>query len=233
VQQFGAVYERILQHGLTVEDGSVVVAENPAARKSSGSYYTPEELVALIIGHAVRPMVSAHLAGFAAKVAVLARDTRARDARLADLLPLDPASLLLDLKICDPAMGSGHFLVSLVDWLADRVLDAMAEASAAVSFAAYKSPLAGRIEAIRTRILAAAKTRGLRRRNSTIATSSAEWCSSASSMASTRTRWPSNSPRWRCGCIPSRSAHRCRSSIITCAAATALSVRGHGQRWMR
>lgn len=47
VQQLGSVYERILEHGLKVENGRVVVAENPAARKSSGSYYTPEELVAL------------------------------------------------------------------------------------------------------------------------------------------------------------------------------------------
>ena len=57
-------------------------------------------------------------------------------------------------------MGSGHFLVSLVDWLADHVLDAMAEASASVGFAPYVSPLASRIEAIRARILAEAKTHG-------------------------------------------------------------------------
>ena len=43
---------------------------------------------------------------------------------------LDPAEKLLDLKICDPAIGSGHFLVSLVDYLADQVIAAMAEAEA-------------------------------------------------------------------------------------------------------
>jgi hypothetical protein len=160
VQQLGSVYERILEHGLKVEDGLVVVAENPAARKSSGSYYTPEELVALIIERAVGPLVSEHVEMFTAKATALASDTRAKDARLADLLPLDPATRLLDLKVCDPAMGSGHFLVSLVDWLADRVLDAMAEASAAVSFAPYVSPLASRIGTIRTRILTEAKTHG-------------------------------------------------------------------------
>src|SRR3546814_2035416 len=57
-------------------------------------------------------------------------------------------------------MGSGHFLVSLGDWLADRVLEAMAEASAAVDFAPYVSPLADRIETIRARILAEAKAHG-------------------------------------------------------------------------
>lgn len=157
VQQLGSVYERILEHGLKVEEGRVVVAENPALRKSSGSYYTPEELVALIIGRAVGPMVSERLEAFTTKATALASDTRAKEARLAELLPFDPASLLLDLKVCDPAMGSGHFLVSLVDWLADRVLDAMAEAAAAVNFAPYVSPLAGRIDAIRSKILAEAK----------------------------------------------------------------------------
>jgi hypothetical protein len=158
VQQLGSVYERILEHGLRVEEGRVVVAENPAARKSSGSYYTPEELVGLIIERAVGPVVSERLEAFTSKAAMLASSTRAKEARVADLLPLDPATRLLELKVCDPAMGSGHFLVSLVDWLADRVLDAMAEAAAAAGFAGYVSPLASRIEAIRARILKEAKT---------------------------------------------------------------------------
>jgi hypothetical protein len=158
VQQLGSVYERILEHGLRIENGLVVVAENPEARKSSGSYYTPEELVALIIGRAVGPIVSERLEEFTTKASAFTSDTRGKETRLSELLPLDPASRLLDLKVCDPAMGSGHFLVSLVDWLADRVLDAMAEAAAAVSFAPYVSPLAGRIEIIRSKILAEAKT---------------------------------------------------------------------------
>ena len=85
VQQLGSVYERILEHGLTVEAGAVAVAETPAARKSSGSYYTPEELVALIIERAVGPLVSERLASFAAKLAVLTGDHRPRDVRLAEL----------------------------------------------------------------------------------------------------------------------------------------------------
>jgi hypothetical protein len=116
--------------------------------------------VALIIERAVGPLVSERVQEFAAKAASLASGTRAKDARLAELLPLDPASRLLDLKVCDPAMGSGHFLVSLVDWLADRVLEAMAEASASVGFAPYVSPLATRIEAIRATILSEAAAHG-------------------------------------------------------------------------
>ena len=53
-------------------------------------------------------------------------------------------------------MGSGHFLVSLVDWLADEVLAAMAEAAALVEWTDYISPLASRIATIRAKILAQA-----------------------------------------------------------------------------
>ena len=48
-----------------MEGGRVAVAETPAARKSSGSYYTPEELVALIIERAVGPLVSERVDAFA------------------------------------------------------------------------------------------------------------------------------------------------------------------------
>ena len=77
-------------------------------------------------------------------------------------------------------MGSGHFLVNLVDYLADRVIEAMAEAEAIVK--GYVSPLNERIDEIRKTIMARAReqaTGASMRRNSMIAISSAAWCSSA------------------------------------------------------
>ena len=70
----------------------------------------------------------------------------------------DPAEKLLELKVCDPAMGSGHFLVNLVDYLADRVITAMAEAEALVDD--YISPLTERIDVIRNTIIDNAEKRG-------------------------------------------------------------------------
>ena len=61
------------------------------------------------------------------------------DYRIADLADVDPAEAILKLRICDPAMGSGHFLVSLVDTLADHVLDAMAEAAVLAGDIGYAS----------------------------------------------------------------------------------------------
>ena len=54
-------------------------------------------------------------------------------------------------------MGSGHFLVSLVDYLADRMLEAIDEAEAEVPWGApYVSPVVERIQFVRERILAQA-----------------------------------------------------------------------------
>lgn len=52
-------------------------------------------------------------------------------------------------------MGSGHFLVSLVDWLADRVLAAIAESESVVDWseAPYRSPILNSIEATRQDII--------------------------------------------------------------------------------
>lgn len=76
------------------------------------------------------------------------------------LTRFDPAMRLLELKVCDPAMGSGHFPVSLVDKLADHIIEAMAEAEVSVEWGDYVSPLAEKIEAIRNTILGNAEERG-------------------------------------------------------------------------
>jgi hypothetical protein len=147
VQQLGSVYERLLEFQLKQEAGEVSVVLNAFGRKSSGSYYTPDELVKLIITRTVGPLVDE---------ADLAFRKEAEEAKKLDYLEaLDPAQAILNLKVCDPAMGSGHFLVTLVDWMTDRVLEAMATAELLVP--GYVSPVAARIDDIRTRILAQAK----------------------------------------------------------------------------
>ena len=96
----GSIYERLLDNELVHQDGVITVQPNVFARKCSGSYYTADALVQLIIAETIGPLV---------------------DGRSAEHI--------LELKVCDPAMGSGHFLVSLVDYLSDRVLEAMAAAT--------------------------------------------------------------------------------------------------------
>ncbi len=155
VQQLGSIYESILEYGVEQSaDGSIGPVSNVTARHRSGSFYTPEELVGLIIDKAVGPLVLECRSAFEAMLE--------QKAKLPALHAADPAVAMTNLRIVDPAMGSGHFLVSLVDWLADRVLIAMADASAqaaSAGIADYVSPLADRIAAIRTAILAQARAR--------------------------------------------------------------------------
>lgn len=158
VQQLGSIYERLLEHEIIRDGEDILVRPNIFARKGSGSYYTPDDLVGLILAETVGPLVRDRMEAFNAKVAELAGSRLPEDRQIGILKRVDPAEKLLELKICDPAMGSGHFLVSLVDYLADQVITAMAEAEAA--FDNYLSPLSDRIDAIRNTIMANAEDRG-------------------------------------------------------------------------
>ena len=69
------------------------------ARKLTGSYYTPDSLVQELIKSALEP--------------VLAQTVQAN--------PTNPVEALLGLTVCDPACGSGHFLLAAARRLADEV----------------------------------------------------------------------------------------------------------------
>ena len=157
VRQLGSIYERMLEHELVRDGDEVAVRPNIFARKGSGSYYTPDDLVGLIVEEAVGPLVMARIRAFEVEAATVPADGPERERAVGRLAEHDSAEAILAFKFCDPAMGSGHFLISLVDYLADRVIAAMGEAEAAVE--GYVSPLVGRIQAIRDRIVANAEER--------------------------------------------------------------------------
>ncbi len=157
VQQLGTIYERLLEHEIVRVDGEIVVRPNVFARKGTGSYYTPDDLVGLIVEETLEPLVRSRIAAFETRASDLAANEVSEDRRMSRLKVLDPAEKLLELKICDPAMGSGHFLVNAVDYLADRVIESIAEAEASVEH--YISPLSERIDGIRNTIIANAEER--------------------------------------------------------------------------
>ena len=57
VEQLGSIYERLLERELVQKEGGIDVRLNVFARKGSGSYYTPDALVSLIIKETVGPLV--------------------------------------------------------------------------------------------------------------------------------------------------------------------------------
>lgn len=88
-----------------------------ADRRESGTHYTPKSLTEKIVEETLTPLVYRGPAEGAAR-----EDWK-----------LKGADQLLDLKICDPAMGSGAFLVQICRWLADRLVEAWSDMEAAGS----------------------------------------------------------------------------------------------------
>lgn len=90
------------------------VIQPGAERRRSGSHYTPRSLTAPIVEKTLAPLLAA-----------LPHRTAKQAGAPADDAASGPSSEdLLSLKICDPAMGSGAFLVETVRQLGDHVVTA-------------------------------------------------------------------------------------------------------------
>ena len=152
MQQLGSIYERLLEREpVRDDDGKISIRPNPYARKDSGSFYTSQELVDLIVERTLKPLAEERLNAFVEKADALKSDRRSKKERRAELEQLDPAEAVLDLKVLDPAMGSGHFLVTAVDFLSDYIAELIERVSEIPEWldGEYASPLVGRVAAIR------------------------------------------------------------------------------------
>ena len=160
VQQLGSIYERLMEREpVREDDGTITVRPNPYARKDSGSFYTPQELVDLIIDQTLKPLAEERLRAFEATAKELKSDRRPKAQRRKDLEKIDPAEAVLEMKVLDPAMGSGHFLVSAVDFLTDYISDLLEYTAEVPDWlnGGYESPLVARIASIRDDIVKRAK----------------------------------------------------------------------------
>ena len=105
VEDLHAALDRVLDKDATpdlVPAGALVLQPNEERRRS-GSHYTPRELTEPIVRHTLAPILER---------------LRGEDGRAPT-----PAQIL-DIKVCDPAMGSGAFLVETCRQLADALIDA-------------------------------------------------------------------------------------------------------------
>ena len=160
VQQLGSIYERLLEREpVRGENGEIAVRPNSYARKDSGSFYTPQPLVDLIVERTLGPLIDERRRRFERHAALLKSSSRDKAARAAQLRPFDPAQAVLELKLLDPAMGSGHFLVTAVDYLSDAIAELVESVPASVPWldGLYLSPLVDRIETVRREILERAR----------------------------------------------------------------------------
>ena len=119
--------------------GEVYFSETAGERKATGSYYTPEDVVDYIVRHTVGEKLEELKAEF--------YETQGIERQLADLADTPPdipahrqiqraldeqvlrfvREKVLDLKILDPAMGSGHFLVNATHVVANFIVELLNE----------------------------------------------------------------------------------------------------------
>jgi type I restriction-modification system DNA methylase subunit len=86
----------------TYQTGSVYLETDKGERKATGSYYTPQYIVEYIVRNTVGPLIEQAKASSG-----------------------DVIDSILSLKVLDPAMGSGHFLVEATDYLARALVEAL------------------------------------------------------------------------------------------------------------
>jgi hypothetical protein len=121
-----------------VKKGEVHLENDKGERKATGSYYTPDHIVNYIVEQAVGPVVRAkfnamrqvlreaerwHRDSVWAAKAKGEKPTKYETGPAVELRWRALVNELFDVKILDPAMGSGHFLVETVDYITDKALD--------------------------------------------------------------------------------------------------------------
>ena len=99
-EELGSIYEALLElHPQLNVDAATFILSTAAGneRKTTGSYYTPTSLVNCLLDSALDPVL----------------DEACKKP--------NPEQAILDLKVCDPATGSGHFLIAAAHRLAKRL----------------------------------------------------------------------------------------------------------------
>lgn len=81
------------KHEIAYSEGEVYLLTDNDERKATGSYYTPDYIVRYIVQNTLAPLCEGKT-----------------------------VDEILSLKILDPATGSGHFLVGVVDYLAEELI---------------------------------------------------------------------------------------------------------------
>ena len=117
-----------------------------ALRKSTASYYTPDEMVKFLVRRGLEPI-------FLERGEVIAEDLRAYAEDPSEANRRTCMNRMLDIQVLDPAMGSGHFLVEalsrITEWVT-RILKAYP-----------KHPLLAEIDADRNQVVEEQQKRGI------------------------------------------------------------------------
>ncbi len=110
---------RIYQHAPVIQLDKIILPNSlylsvSDKRRATGAHYTPQALTEKIVRTTLDPLVY-----------VLEKDAKGIEliGKIAEPKTLRTPHELLDLKICDPAMGSGAFLVQATRYLSDKLVN--------------------------------------------------------------------------------------------------------------
>ena len=132
-EKASAIKEGIRIYGERAK-GQVYIENSKHERKATGSFYTPHFSVEYIVGNTVRPVLDEKLKiadGLLSQFVAIQKKSlnnqlsadsirgyRAKIRELEDEI----FKTVFGIKVLDPAMGSGHFLVYTVDYISDRII---------------------------------------------------------------------------------------------------------------
>jgi len=118
-----------------LKKGTVYLENDKRERKATGSYYTPDYIVKYIVENTVGPVLAEKLDALRPKLREAQLTLKKERDKYKALggkgdSPENQTYLkhrqlvddLFDIKVLDPAMGSGHFLVEAVDFISDKIL---------------------------------------------------------------------------------------------------------------
>lgn len=102
----GTAYEQFLAHELYEEKGLIRILEDQRTRKREGIYYTPEYIVRRIVHQTLQPRIKPKID----RAIELLQSGQYEEA-------YQEAASILELKVLDPACGSGSFLLGAFDYI--------------------------------------------------------------------------------------------------------------------
>lgn len=112
-EELGSVYESLLELVPDIDLQAKTFTLRTTAgneRKTTGSYYTPDSLVQCLLDSALDPVIENRL--MKATTKAKSEGCSIQDAH---------EEALLNITVCDPAVGSGHFLIAAAHRLAARL----------------------------------------------------------------------------------------------------------------
>lgn len=121
-----------------IEKGEVYLENDKRERKATGSYYTPDYIVKYIVQHTVGPVLDRKFDELRPRLREAQKQYQ-QARKVAEQRGEDPEKFwelheprsamsqlvddCLNVRALDPAMGSGHFLVEVVDFVSNRLID--------------------------------------------------------------------------------------------------------------